>query len=274
MTRKAVQTIDARAEHRDLCACCLCDWATDFRLGAERRARWIERFSERGLRIKLALNEAGTVAGMIQYLPIEESTVEGEGLYFVPCVWVHGHKKGRGDQRGRGLGTALLEAAEADARALGAKGMAAWGIWLPVWMKASWWRKHGYRKVDRRGLMVLLWKPFAADAKPPRWLGHPKPVPPGEPGKVTVTVFSNGWCLAGNQTCEDARRAAADLGERVVFREVDTSEHAVLAEWGRSGEVFIDDKAVSKGPPVGYRKLRKLIEKRLKRLPRADARPR
>jgi GNAT superfamily N-acetyltransferase len=274
MTRTPVKIIDAGVEHRDLCACCLCEWATDFKLGAERRAQWIERFSARGLRIKLALNQAGVVGGMIQYLPIEESMAEGTGLYFVPCIWVHGHKQGRGDQRGHGLGTALLEAAEADARALGAKGMAAWGLWLPVWMKAGWWRKHGYRKADRQGMMVLLWKPFCAAAQPPRWLTAQKPVPPGEPARVTVTVFSNSWCLAGNQTCEDARRAAAELGERVVFREIDTSEHAAFAEWGRSGEVFIDDKSVTKGAPVGYQKLHKLIEKRIRRLPGPPAPPR
>ena len=37
----------------------------------------------------------------------------------------------------RGMGKALLAAAEEDARALGTKGMAAWGVWLPSWMKAS-----------------------------------------------------------------------------------------------------------------------------------------
>jgi len=47
--------------------------------------------------------------------------------------------------QGRGIGSALLEAAENDARELGAKGMAAWGLWLPFWMKASWFKKHGYK---------------------------------------------------------------------------------------------------------------------------------
>ena len=51
------------------------------------------------------------------------------------------------------MGKALLRAAEEDARALGALGMAAWGISLPFWMKASWFRKHGYRKADRQGIV-------------------------------------------------------------------------------------------------------------------------
>ena len=68
---------------------------------------------------------------MIQYVPIEEAFVDGQGLYFVHCIWVHGHKQGRGNFQKKGMGTALLEAAEQDARELGAKGMAAWGMAPP-----------------------------------------------------------------------------------------------------------------------------------------------
>ncbi len=73
---------------------------------------------------KLAVDERGVVGGMIQYLPIEQSTVDGSGLYFIPCIWVYGHKQGRGNFQGHGMGSALLEAAEADVRTLGAKGLA------------------------------------------------------------------------------------------------------------------------------------------------------
>ena len=29
------------------------------------------------------------------------------------------------------------------------KGIAAWGLSLPFWMKASWFKKHGFKKVDK-----------------------------------------------------------------------------------------------------------------------------
>ena len=58
------------------------------------------------------------------------------------------------------MGKALLVAAEDDARDRGAQGMAARGMFLPFWMKASWFKKQGYSKVDKQGLSVLLWKPF------------------------------------------------------------------------------------------------------------------
>lgn len=219
----------------------------------------------KGLRVKLALDEKGQVGGMIQYVPIEEAFVEGRGLYFIHCIWVHGHKQGRGNFQKKGMGTALLKAAEADARELGAKGMAAWGMALPVFMRASWFRKHGYKKADALGLQILLWKPFAKDAVPPRWIrDKKKPEPVG--GQVTVTALVNGWCPGMNTAFERAKRAAAEFGDKVVFRAIDTFDHEVLREWGESDAIFVDGKGVRMGPPPSYDKIRKTIARRVKKL--------
>jgi GNAT superfamily N-acetyltransferase len=261
-----MDVIDLTDEHRDLFAVCLEDWSADAWEAGSRRACWVERFRERGLRAKLAVDDAGVVGGMIQYLPIEEWPVHGEGLYLIPCIWVHGYRKGRGNFQGKGMGKALLEAAEADARALGAKGMAAWGVALPFWMKASWFRKQGYRKADRRGISVLVWKPFTADARPPRWFDKGGRLPEAVPGKVNVVVFSAAWCTAGNMTAERAKRAAAEFGDRVAYREIDTSERSAVAEWGFSDELFIDGNKVRTGPPPTYEKIRARIAKRARRL--------
>ncbi len=207
-----MRVIDLRPEDETLYFVCLEDWSDEIREAGDHKERWYRRNKERGLRVKLALDDAGTIGGMIQYLPIEHSDARGSGLYFVYCIWVHRPRKGRGNFQKRGMGTALLEAAEADARALGAKGMAAWGLALPVFMRASWFRKHGYVPADRTGMMVLLWKRFTDDAEPPQWNHIKKKVPAPTPGRVTVSAFIDGWCPAQNMTIERARRAAAELG--------------------------------------------------------------
>ena len=92
-----MRIVDVDSSTRPLFCQCLEDWSDDVKEAGDRRARWVERFTPRGLRAKLALDDAGTPGGMIQYLPIEESTVNGTGLYFIPCIWVHGHKQGRGN---------------------------------------------------------------------------------------------------------------------------------------------------------------------------------
>jgi GNAT superfamily N-acetyltransferase len=261
-----MHVVDLDEETKPLFCQCLEDWSDDVRETGDRRCRWVDMLTPRGLRAKIALDDAGTPGGMIQYLPIEESTVDGTGLYFIPCIWVHGHKQGRGNFQGRGMGRALLAAAEEDARARGAKGMAAWGLWLPFWMKASWYKKHGYRAVDRDGLASLVWKPFASDAQPPRFFRRTAKPVEQTPGRVNVTCFVNGWCTAGLVTTERAHRVAAEFGERVVFREIDTSEHATVAEWGLSDALFVDGKRVMTGPPISPDRLRKIVRKRLARV--------
>lgn len=260
------EIIDLTEEHEKLFALCLEDWSDDAKEAGSKRGEWIEKQKPRGLRAKLALDDDGNVGGMIQYLPIEHSFIDGSNLYVIHCIWVHGYKQGRGNFQKKGMGKALLAAAEEDVRHLGAKGIAAWGLWLPFWMKASWFKKHGYRKVDRQGLSVLLWKPFTDDVIPPRWFEKNRKLPDLTPDRVTVTAFVNGWCLAQNLIYERAKRAAHEISDKVVFREIDTSNRDVMAEWGIADAVFIDQKQVQAGPPPSYEKIKKLIEKRVKKL--------
>jgi hypothetical protein len=91
--------------------------------------------------------------------------------------------------RKQGVGTTLLQAAEDDVKKLWAKGLVVWGLLLPFFMRARWFRKHGYQKVDRSGISVLLWKPFSDDAIPPRWI-KVKKKPELVPGKVSVTAIA------------------------------------------------------------------------------------
>ncbi len=261
-----MKIVDVTAENTELFCWCLEDWSDDAKASGPKRRRWFDRGRESGLRAKLALNDRGIEGGMIQYGPIESSHVDGEDLYFIYCIHVHGYKQGRGNFQGRGMGAALLAAAEADARERGAKGMAAWGVWLPFWMKASWFRKHGYVKADRQGIAVLLYKPFTDDATRPRWYPSSTKAPDPVPGKVTVTAFSSGWCLASNLVYERAKRACATFGDRVAFREIDTSTPAAVAEWGHVDAVLVDGRNVQKGPPPSYEKIHRLIAKRVRRL--------
>ena len=161
-----MKVIDLTSEHHNSYFSCLSEWSEEMKEAGDHKACWYNKYKDKGLRVKLALDEKGNVGGMIQYLPIEESFVEGEDLYFILCIWVHGYKEGRGNLQGKGMGQALLKAAENDAKEKGAKGMAAWGLWLPFWMKASWFKKHGYKKADRDSMALLVWKPFTNNATP------------------------------------------------------------------------------------------------------------
>jgi len=263
-----IQVVDLTPEHQALYFVCLEDWpGADVGESGDHKARWYEQMRHRGLRVKLALDAAGRVGGMIQTVPIEEAPAAGRDLDFVLCIWVHGHAQGRGNFQGRGMGTALLAAAEADARQRGRRGMAAWGLVVPAFMRASWFRRHGYRRADRRGISALLWKPFAPDVAPPAWLPETGRLPERSPGRVVVTACLSGWCPAQSLAVERARRAAAPFGERVRMQIVDTTDRAALLEWGRSDALFVDGREVRTGPPPSAARLERMIRRRVGRLP-------
>ncbi len=242
---------------------CLEEWSDEIKEAGDHKHRWYERMKDHGLRVKLAVVE-GRACGMIQYLPVELGYAEGRDLYSILCIWVHGHKQGVGNRQKRGLGAALLRAAEEDARSLGAKGMTAWGVSLPFFMRASWFRKHGYLKADKNGMSVLLWKPFDAAAEAPRWIREKKRPAAGE-GKTRVTAFVSGWCPAMAMVFERARRAAAEFGGDAEFQEISTADRAVYLDWGISDGLFIDGRPLRTGPPPSYKKIRRKIARRVKK---------
>ena len=261
-----MEVIDLTDEWKQLYFVCLEDWSDELKEAGDHKEVWYNKMQDKGLQVKLALDDNGEVGGMIQYVPVEHSFVEGKGLYFINCIWVHGHKQGRGNFQKKGMGKTLLEAAEDDAKTKGANGIAAWGIPLPFWMKASWFRKQGYTKVDKQGLLgpVLLWKPFNSEATPPKWIRQKKK-PETIPGKVAITAFSSGWCTAQNLAFERAKRAASEFGDSVVFQKIDTFDRANFLEWGIADALFINNKEVQTGPPPSYEKIRNIIANMVKK---------
>lgn len=137
-------------------------------------AALIAGFQPRGLVVKVALDHDGAPAGMIQALPIEQTFVDGRDLLMVLCIWVHGRTEGVGNRQHSGLGSALLRALEAESqRSDRYRGLAAWGLAVPMWMRADWYLRHGFQRAQRQGMMRLVYKAFDEDVVPPRW------IPPG-----------------------------------------------------------------------------------------------
>ncbi len=185
---------------------CLENWSEEITEAALAKEKWYEKMKKQGLRVKLAQDDSGKVRGLIQYFPIEHAWVEGKDLYFISCIFVNGHEQNGESFRNKGMGKALLKAAEEDAKSLGTKGIVAWGSSLPVWMKASWYKKQGYVPVDSKGFLgdVLLWKTFADDAQPPKWNKQQK-----NPEKNLRKGYHNvqkPWLVYGSEPCLSASK--------------------------------------------------------------------
>ncbi len=261
-----MKIIDLDDRNKTLYFICLEDWSDEMKESGNHKECWYNQMQNKGLRVKLAEDDNGVVGGMIQYLPIEYSNATGRDLYFISCIWVHGYKQGRGNFRKQGMGKALIRAAEEDARSLGAKGMVAWGLSIPVFMRASWFRRQGYIKADKRGMMVLLWKKFLEDAVPPEWIRRKKFSIEPRKDKVTVTSFINGGCPGMNIVHERAKRAAGEFPDKVVFNTVSTFEKKTIEEWGLMDALYIDNQSINMGPPPSYQKIRKKMVRKIKKL--------
>jgi GNAT superfamily N-acetyltransferase len=259
-----MEIIDLSNEYAPAYCKCLEEWSDEMKDAGNHKEAWYAKHKAKGLRVKLARDDTGKIIGMIQYIPVQHSPIEGRDIHYIYCVWVHGYREGVGNQQKRGIGKLLLKAAEEDAKALGSKGIAAWGIKLPFFMRSAWFKKQGYAVVDTDGISELVLKGFAPDVEKPRFIKMKKRPESGS-DRVRVTCFKNGWCPAQNIVFERAKRACEAYPERVEFVAVDTGDRAALLEYGISDALFIDDRQIRTGPPPSYEKIMKFIEKRLRK---------
>ena len=93
-------------------------------------------------------------------------------------------------------------------------------------------------------LSLISWKPNK----------YSKIKPETDPNKVTVTSFISGWCPAYNMVFERAKRASLELGENVVFNEINTLNEKVSEELAFSDSLFVNRKKINTGPPPSYKK--------------------
>jgi N-acetylglutamate synthase-like GNAT family acetyltransferase len=256
----AMEIINISDEYVSTYCKCLEDWSDEMNEAGTLKSEWYQKKKQQGLRVKLAKNEKNDIVGMIHYIPIEQAPVLGNDLYYIYCIWIHGHKQGVGDNRKKGIGKLLLEAAEQDVQELGAGGIAAWGITLPFFMRSKWFKKYGYIRADKEGMTELVWKAFKENAEPPR-LMRMKKRPEAEQGKVKVTCFRNGWCPGQNLACERMKRAVQEYGTRIEYVEIDTDSRQNLEEWGIADAIYIDDRQINTGPPPSFKKLQKLLKR-------------
>lgn len=260
-----MKIVDITPETEKNYFCCLEEWSEEMKEAGNHKQLWYERMKDKGVRVKLAIDEDKEVAGMIQYLPIGHSMFEGKNLHVVLCIWVHGHKQGMGDRRKKGLGKALIKAAEEDCREIGSGGLVTWGLAIPVFMRASWFRKQGYKVVDRSEFMRLLWKPFNDEVSPPKFMKKKKKPGKGS-DKLNVSLFKTGWCPAMNLAFERTLRASEEFRDKIELKEYDTVDRKVVEEWGIMDGIFIDGKEMRTGPPPKYEKVYRKIEKRARKI--------
>ncbi len=207
-----------------------------------RRVAWLKERYAAGVRVKVAYAD-GAPVGMAYVMPVDACPwgPAGKDLMVMPCLFVLKRAKGLG------LGRALVNAAEEEARRQRRKGLVTYGYYHDFWfMPAPFFERLGFVAAARRGNEALLWKRWDAAAAAPTFAaGVYKFVP--EPGKVVVDLFYNNFCATSDIEAARVREVAAAFGDAVVLRERAVNDLAGLGAAGRGRGIFVDGKEISWG---------------------------
>jgi len=256
----SVTVVDLAPEHEFEYCRCLESWSDEMAEAGDAKSRWLNKMKDRGLGVKLAIEEEnGAYAGMIQYYPTSYSPVstDEKGIWFIHCIWVHGHKKGQGNHQGHGIGTALLNAAEEDIRNREGLAIAAWGLILPFWMKSRWYMKHGYLRADKDGIRELVIKSLDGQTHSVHWKKGQRPPARRDDGSLNISMFLNGACPVSSIAYSRLIEATADLP--VCPELIDTSCREELEKWQQTDALFIGGREIRLGPPPSKRKIRRAV---------------
>ncbi len=225
---------------------------------AARRLAWFKRMYEKGVRAKAAMVD-GEMAGFIYVMPIEVCPWGplGEGLAVIPCLTVPK------TAAGKGIGEALLVAAEDEAREQGKKGLVIQAYYGDFWfMPAPYFEKRGYLFADGSrddGGSALLCKRFDDEAEPPRMLKPNYNFQPVE-GKMVVDLFYNTFCLTSDTEAQRVREVAAEFGDAVILNEYPGDDPDVLRRYQIPRGIYVNGEWISWGYEAPREGIREAIE--------------
>lgn len=209
---------------------------------AQRRIAWLRSNAEAGLRVKVASLDSRPV-GFLYAMPIEISPWGplGHELLTIPCLVVS-----ESAQR-KGIGRALISAAEEETRRQGRKGLVTVAFYHDFWfMPALFFEECGFSVAKQRDSAAILWKVFDASAETPRFLAPNYQFEP-VPGKVVVDLFWNTFCETSDIEAQRVREVADAFGDSVVLREYCADDRPALLCYQTARGIFVNGKKISWG---------------------------
>lgn len=204
-----------------------------------KRIAWLQEMYKQGSRVKVAILD-GRPIGFIHLIPSEICPwgLIGEELMVIPCLTVMRKAEGRG------AGRRLVQEAEEEARRQGKKGIVTFGYYHEHWfMPATFFEKHGFQVIERKGKEALLWKVFNTRMKVPRLLkSHYRFTP--KAGKVVVDLFWNTFCPTSSIEAQRVREVVGEYGDSVILNEYCADDRSTLVCFQLQRGIFINGKEI------------------------------
>jgi GNAT superfamily N-acetyltransferase len=221
------------------------------------RKDWLKSMMYRGLQISVAFTEpkkgikradvtkvksgvtsaiGGSPKALIEYVPIEFASepVQGRKSLFINCMWVvppFWH---------RDVGKTLLETAIDKGKAYGGISVLAyegdkWFGFFP-YMPAIFFKKFGFKEVDRDGTRVVLHLSLGSNGTPK--LIHPRCMSTKEADKMVVDVFYNSQCPWSGWMADGVKQKMRKYG--AVTKLINTDDREVVEKYGMSRGICIN----------------------------------
>jgi GNAT superfamily N-acetyltransferase/thiol-disulfide isomerase/thioredoxin len=230
---------------------------------AERRLAWLRGRYGEGLRVKVALVD-GKQVGFLYVMPIEVSPWGplGQDLMTIPCLVV------QAGTAGKGVGRALIDAAERETRKQGRKGLVTTAYYHDFWfMPARFFERCGFSKVNSRRVTAegekeylseetVLWKVLDPSAKPPDFMERAYRFEP-VPGKVVVDLFWNTFCQTSDLEAHRVGEVVREFGDSVVLREYCADDPRIRSRYQVPRGILVNGTEIGWGyeaPKEGVRK--------------------
>ncbi len=226
------------------------------------RESWMRNACAKGLKVKVAIDK-GKPVGFAHCLPIELGAwgMSGKDLISILCLTLN-YKRVYNRVQSSGYGRALVEAVEIEARK-DKKGVAVLAYDNDFWfMPASFFKKLGYKEVEREGNAVIMLKAFEL-VDPPR-MHKLNYKPKLMEGKVVVDIFWNPICLTSIIEIHRVREVCAEYNDKVILREFNCGDKEILEKYQTSRALFFNGKYRCWGYEAPFGELRKVIEGALK----------
>lgn len=257
-----IRVVDAGERHMRYVSLCthVDEEDPDHVRAAEMRMRWLKgRSGLGGMRTKVALGEDGEPLGFIHMIPIGSpvSGMIGRGLMVIPCLTIN-YQLVYAQRHGTGVGRALVQACEEEARKRGFKGLAVYAYGGDFWfMPSAFFQKLGFERVSEgSNIWVKRWG-YAEDPTEPPVHYQYRPIP----GKVVIDYFWSPFCFTVCKEIINIREVASEFGDRVVLREYRTDDPISFARYGMLRALFINGQRKDWGYEAPKEELRKEIAK-------------
>ncbi|MFX0104617.1 MAG: GNAT family N-acetyltransferase [Candidatus Hodarchaeota archaeon] len=251
--------------------------------GMDGRMSWIKKMMPKGLEILVALEKPkqekihykwvgkmlhsdlavhGQVPiGLLEYIPIEYALepIEGKSTLFINCMWI------LPPFWSRGVGKALIESFIERAKQIGGGSVIAYDgdKWFGTsinYMPSSFFKKFGFKEVDKDGSRVLLFLDLGTSEQPKFILTRKMDYSKGK--ESNLSIFFNSQCPWSKYMINTVKQGVEKYAN-INFNIVNTDSRELIQKLGISRGICLNGKPIIKRL-ASWKEIQPEIEKALK----------